>query len=493
MTFKKNWISYILWGLYAILSCIGFFGVLFCILNDTPLKSIYAKAGVACLSIAVIIGIFTLARFAINNTRAKKQLVLVEAFVVVLLLGIGIFLRVCHLDLGDQEAAYFEVAKVTGMPISPVAHGVQYYYLLLLRGLFLISGNFFVAGIILQVSLQCIAGIIWYFIVRKYAGSLAGIVFLSIIMLFPNSIHAAITYSPKILYLIMFGVVLAAIGSITGSIQKNKDRNAGFWIKLIFTGILTGALVYLDITGILLFVPIVFICFVDKNSGEDNKKKLPASMICFGLIVIVAALFFAVSLWIDSIMNQVSYGKVFQVWSSLFQYKGLISLNELKLILPGMNKISIWMTLAIALFAMLGIPGFFVIKKTEIQLLWFVMALGGITLWACEFHYAGMTGEQLIFFILAALSGAGLQTVSRRKHLEEEVELPMEQTILKDNGDEVDSSLTEPEKPQIQYIENPLPLPKKTVKKTMDYKIEVDLEQMKYDIEMNENDDFDIK
>ena len=48
------------------------------------------------------------------------------------------------------------------------------------------------------------------------------------------------------------------------------------------------------------------------------------------------------------------------------------------------------------------------------------------------------------------------------------------------------------EKKPIQYIENPLPLPKKHVKKTMDYKFEPEEHLMKYDIEVSETDDFDV-
>lgn len=46
---------------------------------------------------------------------------------------------------------------------------------------------------------------------------------------------------------------------------------------------------------------------------------------------------------------------------------------------------------------------------------------------------------------------------------------------------------------KVRLIENPLPLPRKHVKKTMDYKIDITEEQMKYDVEVKENDDFDLQ
>ena len=45
----------------------------------------------------------------------------------------------------------------------------------------------------------------------------------------------------------------------------------------------------------------------------------------------------------------------------------------------------------------------------------------------------------------------------------------------------------------VKLIDNPLPLPKRHVKKTMGYQREVPPEEMHYDIEVEENDDFDLK
>jgi hypothetical protein len=44
----------------------------------------------------------------------------------------------------------------------------------------------------------------------------------------------------------------------------------------------------------------------------------------------------------------------------------------------------------------------------------------------------------------------------------------------------------------IHYIENPLPLPKKHVKKEMDYQYPVAEADMKYDVEVDDADDYDI-
>ncbi len=56
----------------------------------------------------------------------------------------------------------------------------------------------------------------------------------------------------------------------------------------------------------------------------------------------------------------------------------------------------------------------------------------------------------------------------------------------------VNSEIIQPEEKPIQYIENPLPLPKKHVNRNrIDYALEVSEDQMKYDIEVSEEDDWD--
>lgn len=48
------------------------------------------------------------------------------------------------------------------------------------------------------------------------------------------------------------------------------------------------------------------------------------------------------------------------------------------------------------------------------------------------------------------------------------------------------------EVPQVKFIENPLPLPKKHVKKVLDYDREIEDGQEDFDVEIDEDDDFDI-
>lgn len=57
----------------------------------------------------------------------------------------------------------------------------------------------------------------------------------------------------------------------------------------------------------------------------------------------------------------------------------------------------------------------------------------------------------------------------------------------------VEPKLEIPQKPKVKLLDNPLPLPKKHVKKELTYSFEPVDRDMRFDIEIKDNDDFDIK
>ena len=61
-----------------------------------------------------------------------------------------------------------------------------------------------------------------------------------------------------------------------------------------------------------------------------------------------------------------------------------------------------------------------------------------------------------------------------------------------DKTESVKAPLEEAKK-EIKFLDNPLPVPKKHVKKSIDYAFEPEADMMNYDIEISADDDFDIK
>ena len=97
-------------------------------------------------------------------------------------------------------------------------------------------------------------------------------------------------------------------------------------------------------------------------------------------------------------------------------------------------------------------------------------------------------------YIWAVLAGLGLQncifggSAKVMKAVIEEINSTVEQNEKEEGEPEkIPEQITKP-----RYIENPLPLPKKHVKKEMDYQYLVEEKDMKYDVNVSETDDFDL-
>ena len=100
--------------------------------------------------------------------------------------------------------------------------------------------------------------------------------------------------------------------------------------------------------------------------------------------------------------------------------------------------------------------------------------------------------EYLVFitFAWAVLAGIGITSMGMDME-EKDVRTMVPELVLEDMDRMAEEEETE-EKPKVKLIENPLPLPKKHVRREMDFDRIVEMEKMKYDIPVDETDDFDV-
>ena len=96
-----------------------------------------------------------------------------------------------------------------------------------------------------------------------------------------------------------------------------------------------------------------------------------------------------------------------------------------------------------------------------------------------------MQGISLLALLLAVAAGAGVQAILPFGTRE----IPVQDLENEDFPEEAVTS-TEEEAPEIQFIENPLPLPKKHVPKVLDYKLNSE-DAGDFDYPVAEEDDFD--
>lgn len=513
MRWKKNAISYICWFLYVliietlVLTCADSLG-------KKAGMSVYVSAllafgYVALVGLVVLLIHIVLKKYASVGDKKKLLGFIAEAFFCVGLLAVGLFLRISNMDSMSQSAAYFETAQVTyGQSIPQVVHGAVYLYLQVLHGLFVLVGNHFAAGIWLQIGLQMLAFVVLYFVVRKMAGAIAAMFTLAFGMCAPVMVQYALTLSPEMLYFLL--VVLSLGLFMSGCGRKLKPA-----LFLLFGGI-AAVLTYLDIAGVLLLIFVGTIPFIVR---EENCR-LVRKMAALGCTVLSFAGVFVGSIFLDAFLCGKDFLNVLGAWAELYTFKPYIP-----------SDIS-FMPEDVVIIAVLvvGIYSFWRNKQEEIISVSVLSILAAVV--ASYFFAAEMPGELYCMMLTVVLAGAfvgqmfwnGEKAVAVEtdgSFISETDDGSIEGTdefVMIENSEDtefIDSSMdaeavvegTEPvqetaapeeespvpdAKPVIQFIENPLPLPKKHEKKVLDYAVELTDETVDFDVDVSDDDDYDV-
>ena len=204
MVWKKNFLSVILWAVYFLgISAALMFSVYGVVieggLQQSGVAALMAAGGCAGIVLLFVLCRLAARRFPVSFCQGNSEAAgLIEGVLFIALITAGIFLRIVNFDHAGEDAAYYEIAKVTEKSgILEVAHSATYIYLCLLRVLFMIVGNKWLAGIVLQLVLQFVAAFSLYQAVRKSAGTVAGLIFLGMMMLLPTQVMRGLTYSPQ--------------------------------------------------------------------------------------------------------------------------------------------------------------------------------------------------------------------------------------------------------------------------------------------------------
>lgn len=512
MNYRKNAVSYGIWALY--LMCMG---VVFSFMG---MAVGHQSAGIPYTALTVLVlaaGVLFLAYFLIKRFSARigkldpGRAVLAEGIAVAAFLAVGMILRLAAMEGAGEEAAYYEVAKVTeeGMRVRLV-QGSVYYYLCLLNLLFRLVGNKWTAGIVLQIILQTLGSATAYFAVRCLAGRGPALVSLSFLTLAPGSVREGITYSPKMLYFCVYVLILLVIALyLERSVKPGGE--ALTWMLAPLCGALTAFAGYMDIVGFTLAIPLLGLPVLKREQRDTLRwtAQLLLSMLA------MAGVFCALVL-LDSSMSGSTFERVLGAWgvtygpkgadySFFFQEGGYETILLLMMMALGVftfmrrkneERFSPWiiLVLAITLMRVLGIvtPN----MNGSFQMFFAMTGLAGVAFCELFVRDGGRTQESVGPGETAAEDSGGGQGVAA-------AEGPVPRENKAENSTPGSAVLTAEEKRvrtekkqdeprQVQLIENPLPLPKKHVKKVMDYPITPDASQMHYDIEVDPNDNFDF-
>lgn len=457
MSWKKNIFSYIMWMIYALAVGSGLFCIVAFIGSGAgrPLyQSVLMSAGVLFLA--------GLCVFFLNRMLQKilgekvfeiPHRVRAEKAAIILLLAAGIWFRIYYASPEPDAAGYFETARVSvGNVLPQVVHGAEYFYLVFLRGICIMFGNRLSVCILAQTVLQFSGGLALYLGVRRLAGVLPGLTMLAFMMFSGFMVKETLILSPRPLYLLLYGLGLVLVsGNI---LKKQKSPVSG-----LPAGLMTGFLIYLDILGVTL-VPVFLSAFFlsPERKGEEGGKSAGRSFLVALAGIVVSFLGCTV---LDSLLSGAKWGNVISAWGRLYMPKGFImpafsgnmgNYAEL-LLLSGMLS--------------LGIFSFYCRRRREGISVWCLMGIL-IAAGSCTGCLTGrLPGYDLLYLLLAVLAGVGLSGIAYIPEQTEEETSGTEEEAQP--GQEKREETGKQPEPQLQYIENPLPLPKKHERKVLDY------------------------
>ncbi|MGN0166752.1 MAG: hypothetical protein ACI4AB_01805 [Acetatifactor sp.] len=479
MSWKKNVFSYFIWLVYTLITGVA----LVCVIGGVAGGMETGLAGAAAVLLVAGILVFLLYRFApkYSYCHNEKNTVkgVAEAAIAVVLLAVGLILRIRGLDGAGQVNAYYEMAEVaSGRVIPRIVHGAVYFYVQILHTVFYFLGNKFTAGIGLQIILQYGAALMLYYTMRHLAGHIAALITLAFVMCSPYMVNSALILSPEMFYLLFF---MAALTWVAAEHMVRFQPS-----EFLFLGIVISVVTFMDVAGLLLFAFVIAVVCDARKENLNWDRKMSAMVLCFfGLVV-----GFAACVFLDAGISGKSASGVFFAWLSLYCPEGF----RLPVTLSDAGSAPEWVLLPGVMA--LGIFSFWCDKKRE--------RMGVYTVGVCIVLVASffgvftdeMPGNLWLFLLFTMLAGISVEECFRElpKALagqgRQEERRPVEQ-VKSQVKQEGKNELAETQR-KVNYIENPLPLPRKHEKRVLDYAFDTKKNEDDFDIVIDENDDFDI-
>ena len=506
MSTKKSWFTWGVWAIYSIMLC-SFFAIYINAQCNVLQFGKYATILAVCLAGVSILGIYRLLCLVYEkwghtlwkvSNRSKG---LLEAFAVMSLFAGAILVRInhyVHYFTGCYGTTDFYVMATVkeGNSLPTVSHGASYLYTGMLSTLFSLFGNKQTVAIVMQIILQLAGILLFYFAVKNLAGRMEAVISMAVLVFFPAMVKYSFTLMPENLYFCLFSGMLFLI-ALYKKFEEKRERKTGVSVILLaLIGIGIGYMSYLDVIGILLLVGACFVILAKKRKSGRNITYI--SVVSGASVVTLLAMFFAEAFF----ENATVFGAFFAWWNlyfTKFAWNYMIAGPDVTLVC----NLLICAGAAWCIFSFL--------RKKEDKGCFYMLSLVVLSLMV-SFGSQNMSYQLLITAFWSVLAALGITSVMfvKEKTVEAEtagnvlmvadvceketktetVKTQMEEIHIEnlENNDTENS-----EKKSVQFIENPLPLPKKHVKKVMDYKFEPEEHLMKYDIEVSDDDDFDLQ
>ena len=520
MTYKKTWLSSLLW---AVFTCVT--GML---LADYAIslwiQETNAAAGAG--TVVFIAGVFALAvcccfllvtiynkviyrqKIGARTVMVLENLLVVFLFLAALLYRIYLFMQSSADTIAQTR--YFELATVTSdqAPVNLIQN-IDTLYTVCLSFALSFFGNKLIAGAWLQAFLQMLSILLGFYTIRKFVGKLPAYTVLILLAFSPVFTGQLFSMTPEVL---SFFLYLLAFSIISGYV---KNYCAGLYdalsliIVTVVCGLVIGVLTYLDMRFLTLFILFAWgICGMKAEKASASK----------GVTVFLFVLAFAAAgLALMGVFTFESYSLGSTIEASVNDWMvGRLHLPTYQWYIDTTSILECFLLVFPASFLIMS---FWFRPKVQNAAPWIMLML----LFGPPHMTIETEGYRIYtVFIWCILAGIGVQQcfTPRRK-----AEYAAEQTESADNTEQIapteeKETIKEAEKEEVKmeekeiikeieeyekkeeteettpakprFIENPLPLPKKHEKRSLDYQYEVDEEKLDFDIEIAENDDYDV-
>lgn len=501
MNYRKTWFSYVLWVAYA--------GLCVMLLSYTGYQ-IYA--GYVALPLArlgaliifpLLVGVYLALRLSSQAIRKRRTISLharnmLEATVVSVSFVFGLLYRLRLLLYTAIDSAaiksvtsdYYGRALIrAGEQIEPMAHGLSQLYVFCLSTVFSFLGNGVTSAMLFQIALQILAMLLAFRVAKKAAGRLPACVILLSLAFFDGFAGKIAAIDPECFYLVLYLLGLHVILGFIKDYLSGKSFCGGL-PGAVLAGVLVGVLTYLELWSVTL---LFFLAGLITGKGKREDKVFGRILHTFVTVVSCVG-GFLVMIGIDMAVSNISFERSVEVWAypySLIRWNGFLldvikgdSLFWALLFLPAAflvfeflrggreQNYTLWLFVCVLFTPILMMDLDRISFGSILLFIWSMMA--GLGLKNC---ILGGQAEVMRARIQEINASAGAEAVQEVKAATEMAEK---------------SAAAEPPGEKPRYIENPLPVPKKHVKREMNYDHEVQESDMHFDIEIAEEDDFEL-
>lgn len=426
----------------------------------------------------------------------------------------GVYFRYKNVLANSKTTVVYDVVrKIFNHEPTYVTETLNYFYLSLVtficRFVGLKENVFLWTNLVLETISACLI----YLSVKRIFGRFPALGSFSAYMLLSASYFNVVSEEGYSLLIFFAAICFYGFSFLLMARYNHASDNNGHITWFIILGLLTGFIAYLHVSALILWIFILALIFIYRPATEDNiiDEKPEDQIEKYGEVIEYPDFVYDDDYTKESIWYSNKWPVILYLLFSFIAFFGMFYIDSKVYSLNFLNIL--WENGYLRFFDFnlfnRFIPGNYTL---EISVLLIITCLGAVAFW---FHSTdnisafsiGLLALLPIFIFakntqplyavsllfIGAYFGNGIEFLLFRKPRSNKVSTA--DTV--DNNKafeniEIKESINTSDENENKFIENVLPVPKKHVRKELDYSFEPSEEKMKFDIEISDDDDFDV-